>query len=163
MIVCVHDANILIDLAKSGLLAAYAKMGWTTHVPDFVAREVRQDVDPWIRSGALRVRAFDSGELTGILELQARHSRRLSLPDVSALFLARTLDVPLLTGDGVLRDAARKDGVTCHGFLWILDKLEHAGEAQAFLAERLEAALAHGARLPAGECERRLTRWRGEG
>ncbi len=162
MIVCVHDANILIDLAKSGLLAVYAKMGWTTHVPDFVVREVRHDVEQWIRSGALLVRAFDGDELTGILELQVRHSRKLSIPDVSALFLARTLEVPLLTGDGVLRNAAREEGVACHGFLWILDKLEQAGEAPAFLAERLEVALAHGARLPTGECERRLTRWRGD-
>ena len=162
MIVCVHDANILIDLAKSGLLASYAKLGWTTHVPDFVVREVRQDVEQWIHSGTFRVRAFDGSELTDILELRSRHSRRLSLADVSALFLARELDAPLLTGDGVLRNAAREDGVVCHGFLWILDKLELAGEAPAFLAERLEAALANDARLPPGECERRLTRWRGD-
>lgn len=163
MIVCVHDANILIDLAKSGLLASYARLGWTTHVPDLVMREVMQDVEQWIRSGTLRVRAFNGGEFTGISELLARHSRRLSVPDVSALFLARELDVPLLTGDGVLRKAAREDGVVCHGFLWILDRMELAGEAPAFLAERLEAALAHDARLPTGECERRLARWRGGG
>lgn len=161
MIVCVHDANILIDLMKSGLIEAYARLGWTTHVPDFVAREVKQDVEPWIRSGSLRVRAFDDGEIGGILELQTRHSRRLSLPDLSALFLARELRVPLLTGDGVLRSAAREDGVVCHGFLWILDKLELAGETPVFLADRLEVALAHGARLPMGDCERRLKRWRG--
>lgn len=162
MIVCVHDANILIDLAKSGLLEAYARLEWTTYVPDFVVREVKQDVGQWIRSGALQVRAFEGGELTTLWELQARHSRRLSLPDISALYLAKELGVPLLTGDGALRSAAREDGVVCHGFLWILDRLELSGEAPEFLADRLEVALVHGARLPAGECDRRLARWRGE-
>lgn len=162
MIVCVHDANILIDLAKSGLLEAYARLGWTTYVPDLVLSEVKQEIGLWVRSRVLEVHSFESAELMAIVELQGRHSRKLSLPDTSALFLARSLKVPLLTGDGVLRNAAQTEGVPCHGFLWILDKLEVA-EAPEFLAERLEAALVHGARLPISECERRLKRWRGEG
>lgn len=67
MIVCVHDANILIDLAKSGLFEAYARLGWTTYVPDLVLREVKQEVSPYVRSGTIQVRAFDGSEITGIL------------------------------------------------------------------------------------------------
>lgn len=163
MIVCVHDANILIDLAKSGLLAAYAKLGWSTHVPDLVLREVKQEISPYVRSGTIKVRTFDGTEMAALFELLGRCSRRLSMQDCAALHLAHSLNAPLLTGDGVLRKAAQDEGVTCHGFLWILDKLEAFGETSGVLAGGLEAALLHGARLPKGECERRLTRWRGGG
>lgn len=160
MIVCVHDANILIDLSKSGLLASYAKLGWTTHVPDLVLREVRQELDTWIRDGIFRIGKFDGSELLELFTLQGEHSRRLSLPDTSALYLARKLRAPLLTGDGVLRKAAEHENVECRGLLWILDNLHEAGEAPEFLADRLEAAMAQGARLPVGECGKRLARWR---
>jgi hypothetical protein len=160
MIVCVHDANILIDLAKSGLLASYAKLNWTTHVPDLVLREVKQTLEPWIRIGVFRIETFDGDGLLEVLALQGAHSRRLSLQDASALCLARKLEVPLITGDGVLRKAAEREKIECRGFLWVLDSLHEAGEAPAFLADRLEAAIVQGARLPADECERRLARWR---
>ncbi|HOX51712.1 MAG TPA: type II toxin-antitoxin system VapC family toxin [Fibrobacteria bacterium] len=160
MIVCIHDANILIDLFGSELLDAYARLGWETHVPDLVLREVRQDLRAWIRSGTFRIRSFDAAAIGEILALQAEHSRRLSLQDTSALFLARTMNVPLMTGDGTLRKAAEKEKIECRGLLWILDKLLEAGESPGYLAERLEVALAQGARLPEEECERRLVKWR---
>jgi len=162
MIVCVHDANILIDLAKSGLIPSYAKLGWTTHVPDLVLREVKQALDPWIRSGVFRVTTFDGTEMLELWALLGKHSRRRSLQDTSALYLAGKLHAPLLTGDGVLRKAAERDGIDCRGLLWIMDRLLEAGESSGLLAERLEAALAQGARLPMEECEKRLQRWRSQ-
>ncbi|MBK9577037.1 MAG: hypothetical protein IPO40_08185 [Fibrobacteres bacterium] len=162
MIVCVHDANILIDLAKSGLIPSYAKLGWITHVPDLVLREVKQALDPWIRTGVFRITTFDGTELLELLALQGKHSRRLSLQDTSALYLARKLHAPLLTGDGALRKAAERDGIDCRGLLWIMDRLLEAGEASDFLAECLEAALVQGARLPLDECEKRLVKWRSQ-
>ncbi len=64
MIVCVHDANILIDLAKSGLLDAYARLGWKTHVPDMVLREVREEIGIWLERGLFQIESFQAEELT---------------------------------------------------------------------------------------------------
>lgn len=162
MIVCVHDANILIDLAKSGLLDAYARLGWKTHVPDMVLREVREEIGIWLERGLFQIESFQAEELHQIILLLASHSRRISLPDASAMHLARRLSVPLLTGDGLLRRAAERDGIECHGFLWILDHLHEAGTSPATLLKGLNAAVASGARLPAEECARRLRRWNSE-
>mgnify|MGYP000895707933 CR=1 FL=1 len=160
MVVCVHDANILIDLAKAGLLDAYAKLGWATHVPDLVLREVKQELSPWIHNGSFQVQTFDGAKLTEVVVLHATHSRRISIPDASALFLARELNAALLTGDGALRKAAERDKIDCRGLLWIMDQLQEAGVPSEFLAERLEIALAQGARLPIEECSKRLKAWR---
>jgi rRNA-processing protein FCF1 len=109
MIVCVHDANILIDLAKSGLLDRYARLGWTTFIPDLVLREVQQDVEPWVQSGVFQIRTFDAEGLLEILALRGTHSTRISLQDASALHLANKLGAALITGDGALRKAAERD------------------------------------------------------
>lgn len=162
MVVCVHDANILIDLAKSGLLDAYARLGWKTHVPDMVLREVREEIGIWLERGLFQIESFQAEELEKIVLLLTSHSRRISLPDASALHLARRLAVPLLTGDGALRKAAERDGLECHGLLWILDHLHQAGTPPRTLLDGLDAALASGARLPMEECARRIRRWNSE-
>jgi hypothetical protein len=52
----------------------------------------------------------------------------LSVPDSFALALAQERQWTLLTGDGQLRELAEAEHVECHGVLWLLDRMEEAGE-----------------------------------
>jgi len=49
---------------------------------------------------------------------------RLTVPDSFALCLAQRNRWVLLSGDGALRALAEAEGVTCHGVLWLIDKIE---------------------------------------
>ena len=80
--------------------------------------------------------------------------------DLSALLLAKSLRASLVTGDRRLRVLALSQGLSVHGVLWILDEMvvnQVVTTSQA--TEALRRMIAQGARLPAGECLRRLERW----
>jgi hypothetical protein len=46
-----------------------------------------------------------------------------SVNDLFALVAAKTMGALLLTGDRYLREAAKQEGVTVHGALWLLDEM----------------------------------------
>ena len=52
---------------------------------------------------------------------------RLSKHDAASLAIAKTRAIPLITGDKPLRNAARNEGVSCIGTLWVLDHLFEKG------------------------------------
>ncbi|MHB0878727.1 MAG: hypothetical protein ACYC5O_22030 [Anaerolineae bacterium] len=90
--------------------------------------------------------------------------RKPSFEDLSALCLARSLGVLLVTNDNDLRRAASEMGVTCHGTLWLLDELVLHGICEVpEAASALKLILEKGSRLPRAECGARLRRWRTEG
>ena len=72
----------------------------------------------------------------------------------------RTRGLVLLTGDGHLRQAARREGVEVHGVLWVLDGLlEDRGLTAREAIQALRRMLDAGARLPEPEWRRRLRAW----
>jgi uncharacterized protein YacL len=87
--------------------------------------------------------------------------QQLSVVDLAALLLAKTMGVMLLTGDRNLNNLARTQGVSVHGVLWVLDEMMfHQILTNIQAAETLRKMLAQGARLPQVECQNRLDRWR---
>ncbi len=90
-----------------------------------------------------------TGEEVEALDRLATTYRRVSVADLSALHVALVERFILITDDGPLREAARQEGVICHGTLWILDELVQGGwmdceRACMALHEMLNA----GARFP---------------
>ena len=90
-----------------------------------------------------------------------RENRSLSLPDSFALALSASRKWTLLTGDAVLRAVAQCLGVTCHGVLWVLDRIHSAGIATP---EELTAGLGRirdhpRCRLPRDEIDTRFRRY----
>ena len=67
----------------------------------------------------------------------------------------------LLTGDRPLTNAARENGITVHGILWVFDQLISAGLMTFQTAhKRLSALMAINRRLPVSECKKRLALWK---
>ena len=85
---------------------------------------------------------------------------QLSIHDRIALAIAKTRNITLLTGDGALRNAAKKEGVDLLGTLGLLDQLTQQNlitrEHYRGCLERLAEYNGGVIRLPKSELEKRL-------
>lgn len=107
------------------------------------------------------------GELTGkqVLELVQlrRKYQQPSINDLSALVLAKALNIGLLTNDKSLRNTARQEGIQVHGTLWILDEMVRLQIIKNIKAvDVLRLMLDTGSRFPHDECQKRFTEWLSE-
>ena len=104
--------------------------------------------------------ALDGESVLELVNLRQAHLQ-LSIIDLSALLLAKALQAGLVTGDRRLKALALAQGLPVHGVLWIMDEmLLHQILATSRAADALLTMLAHGARLPHFECQKRLEKWR---
>jgi len=161
MKVLVSDTSVLVDLERGALLEAAFRLSADLAVPDLLfERELRDHGGERLVRLGVRIE-----ELTGDGVRRAaayrRERRALSLPDAFALELARYHGWVLLTGDGTLRDMARREQVECHGLLWLLDRMqEEAVVAVQALHDGLQRIEAHPrCRLPRLEVRIRLGRY----
>jgi hypothetical protein len=155
----VTDTNIWIDLENGGILAEVFRLPYRFLTPDFAIPELRRP-----RWQTLQALGLEAGELAAeqvmeLFRLRQVH-RNLSIADLAAFLLAKALDATLLTGDRRLMELAAANDLPVHGVLWLLDEMVHyralsPGQAANALGRMLD----QGARLPADECRKRLTRW----
>ena len=159
--VVVSDTSVLFDLDRGSLLTAAFRLSYDFVVPDLLfERELKGDGGDDLRKQGLKVAALDGGGVALALGYH-RANRPLSLPDGFALALAKTSGWMLLTGDARLRQVAEREGVDCHGALWLLDRLlEEAVVSRERLRDGLEAISRHPrCRLPKAEVRARLAAW----
>ncbi len=155
---------MVIDLYH-GRVLTHAARGFRLLVPDvIVVEELRTPRGPeLVHQGLIEAVTFTGEELLAILNLRGKYPGP-SLADLFALHLAHTQGLVLLTGDGLLRKVARREGVEARGVLWVLEQLIAMGlllphEAAVSLEHMLKA----GARLPERAWRPRLHAWqRGE-
>ena len=128
MDVMVADTSVLIDPERGQFLEHTFALPFRFKVPDLLYRnELASRMDSpgfgehLIRLG-LEVVELEGDEVERAV-LIGRENRSLSLPDSFALALATSRRWTLLTGDGVLRYLAKCLRVTCHGVLWVLDRI----------------------------------------
>lgn len=159
----VSDTSVLIDLDRGGILAALFQLPFEVGVPDLL---FQRELSTWANTDwpqlGLKVLTLDHGGVT-LAQTYRSRDRRLSAADAFALALARTGPHMLLAADGAVREMAAAEGVECHGVLWVLDELEHAGLlTPQQLLDALTSICQHPrCRLPAGEVRRRQERYRG--
>jgi len=164
MIVLINDAGILIDLLKSNLIEPFFRLEYELHVTDLVADEVQEDnavqLDAFVDDGRLIKKTFDFEELIEIQLLKVQH-KALSIPDCSCLYLSKKHSATLLTGDAALRRIAEEDKIPVHGLLWVFDELVQQSLISRKTAyAKLKHILSVNPRLPADECNKRLTKWK---
>ena len=159
--VVVSDTSVLFDLDRGSLLTAAFRLSYVFVVPDLLfERELKGGGGDELRNQGLKVAALD-GDGVALALGYHRANRPLSLPDSFALALAKTSGWMLLTGDARLRQVAEREGVDCHGALWLLDRLlEEAVVSRERLRDGLEAISRHPrCRLPKAEVRARLAAW----
>jgi predicted nucleic acid-binding protein len=159
--VLVTDTNIWIDLENGKILADVFRLPYQFFTTDFA---VEEHIHPgWAALQELGLKTHDL-EPENILELVHLRQiyRQLSAVDLAALLLAKALEASLVTGDRRLNELAKAQGLTVHGVLWILDEmLIHQVLTASQAAIALRKMLAHGARLPDVECQKRFESWSG--
>ncbi|MDD2694595.1 MAG: hypothetical protein PHD58_01550 [Anaerolineales bacterium] len=157
--VLVTDTNIWIDLENGGILVEVFRLPYQFLIPDFAIPELIRPRWETLEVLGLRAHELPAERVVELGQLRQAH-RNLSMIDLAALLLAKMLDATLVTGDWRLNELANANGLAVHGILWLLDEMVHfkaltPGQAAIALRRMLET----GARLPAEECNNRLSRW----
>jgi hypothetical protein len=162
MIILVADSSVLIDLERGGLLVDALSGPDVLAAPDFLYdMELRDHGGPELLQLGLQILELDPAEMTVAQDLFNSQSA-MSLPDCTAYACSRRPEHELLTNDRPLRTYAEANGVSCHGVLWLLDRLHDTGVTSADALHRaLSRIAAHPrCRLPRNEIAIRLRRWR---
>ena len=157
--VLVTDTNIWIDLENGDILIEVFRLPYQFLIPDFAIPELIRPRWETMEVLGLRAHELPVEQVVELVQLRQIH-KNLSIIDLAAFLLAKMLDATLLTGDWRLNELASASGLSVHGALWLLDEMVHfkaLPPEQAAIA--LRQVLATGARLPAEECDSRLSRW----
>ncbi len=156
----VTDTNFWIDLHVAHLLDEVFRLPCQWVIPDIVLAELQEPDPRTLRDRGLK-EAELSGELVAEISGLATRYPKPSLKDLSALVLANSTGITLITGDGDLRAAAENEGVDVHGTLWVLDEMVSTQIIESRrAADALDAMVQQGRRLPEPDVEARLRRWR---
>lgn len=161
----VNDTNIFFDLIYADLLEEFFQLEMTVYTTDLIISEIEEPeqadlIEAFIQEGQLLVQNLSFEALTDLYAMQEENGG-LSIEDCSVWYLSKQNNYTLLSGDGLLRRTASKDGVMVKGLLYILDKLvETEIVLPATAAHKLEMLLEKGTRLPHGECHKRIADWR---
>ena len=161
--IAIQDANVLIDLVKTGLLAHCLVLDYKFTTTNLILDELYEQqvivIQPHINSGKFVVIEVSAAELIEI-QIAAKEDIKLSDQDWSALYYAQQHNALLITGDKRLRNLAETRGITVCGIFWVLDQLvdtKNLSKAQA--CDFLKDLFLKNKRLPMDEYEQRLKSW----
>lgn len=154
------DTSVCIDLYNGELLKTVLQLPYHFVLPDVIVAELNEPGGDLLIQLGYNEEGISGNETQDILVLR-NHYPAPSFNDLLGLVLAKRNSCTLLTGDNALRKAAKEEGVTTHGLLWLLDELcKNAILTGPQAANALEKIIAEGSWLPKKECEERLKRWR---
>jgi predicted nucleic acid-binding protein len=161
--IAVQDANILIDLIKTGLfdhcLALPFSFTTTNIIMDELIEEQAAVIEPHINSGKFSVIKITADEL-GEIMLLSEENTSLSEQDWSAYYYAQKKSSLLLTGDKRLRTIAESKGIIVCGILWVFDRLvENAILSEEEACTNLKILKNINKRIPQTEYEKRIKNW----
>jgi predicted nucleic acid-binding protein len=161
--IAVQDANILIDLIKTGLfdhcLALPFSFTTTNIIMDELIEEQAAVIEPHINSGKFSVIKITADEL-GEIMLLSEENTSLSEQDWSAFYYAQKKSSLLLTGDKRLRTIAESKGIIVCGILWVFDRLVENGVlSEEEACTNLKILKNINKRIPQTEYEKRIKNW----
>ena len=120
--VLVTDTNIWIDLENGRILAEVFRLPYQFFTADFAMPEfIHPGWDTLLGLG-LQTHELGSESMLELSQLTQIHNH-LSVVDLAALLLAKTMGASLVTGDRRLNELARAQGLPVHGVLWVLDEM----------------------------------------
>lgn len=162
--IAINDANILIDLVKTGLLEVSLQLPIVYYTTNIIFEELYEAQKEYFRTAIengnyliIDISLEEMGEIYHLVSLDPN----LSEQDWSAYYFAQKWSCMLLTGDNRLRTRASSSGIEVHGILWILDELVRNQKVTERMAyELLERLMKINRRLPLKECRERLIHWK---
>jgi hypothetical protein len=106
-LVFIVNSSTLINLHRGGLLKEFLQLPFKLFALDVIIAELREPPGSELIKYGLISRKLTPDQITQVGHFAGKH-RRLSINDVFALVLAKTLNATLLTDDGPLREVARE-------------------------------------------------------
>ena len=139
--VVVNDASCLIDLGKGGLLPFLCSLPYRFIVPlPIRTSETLSLTDQdWhgLDSAGMVTHDLTPTEVEAAFGIKGNNPA-LSANDCFCFVTAQVNDGILLTGDAQLAQAARRNGLSVHGVLWVIDQLKQEKVCEyAILAKAL--------------------------
>ena len=119
------DTNIWFDFEAIGHLEHPFLLNHSYFISDFTDDEEinsSEGIKKIVTSDCLQVTSVNNQELALVNKLTIKY-KNLSFYDLVALAIAIKRKWVLLTGDGLLRNAAVNEKIECHGSIWIYDQL----------------------------------------
>lgn len=167
MEIIINDTNLFLDLYDVGLLDTFFKLPVTVHTIDLVVNEItrpdeQKAIQALIGKGQLLVKEYSAQDLNDLFIFNTACGGNLTLTDSTVIYYAKSLpDCRILTGDRQLRNRAEQRGIKVSGILYVFDQLvEHGLLSHAEAAKQLAALFRINPRLPRGEVEARIERWK---
>jgi len=156
----INDANILIDIAKLGLVDAFLSLDFDLHTTDFVFAELNDQQKESISSERLKIiRTENNEDFTGIINLLNSH-KGLSFEDCSVWHYTQKLKGTLITGDGILRKKVTNAGLDVKGIIYILEEIKKQNKFPINICiEKLQELKRINDRLPKHEIDKRINDW----
>ncbi len=154
------DTSICIDLYHGKLLKAVLQLQHKIVLPDVIVAELKEPHRELLLELGFLEETTAGNEINNIMALREIYEGP-STNDLFALLLAKRDASYLITGDNALRNAAKHEGVSVHGLLWLMDTLienKVISKSEAF--EALERIIKAGSWLPKKEYEERFKKWR---
>ena len=153
------DTNVLIDLHRGNVLKEFFMLPYTFIAPDVIIEELLEPSGLYSTSLGLQRGELSGEGVSEVIFLTGQHPN-IAVTDFFALVLAKSMDIPLLTGDSRLRSLAEKHNLVVHGTLWVLDEMIVKYILKPIEASRaLRNMLDRGSRLPLVECQTRFRVW----
>ncbi|MDD3058438.1 MAG: hypothetical protein PHO72_08955 [Sphaerochaeta sp.] len=157
------DTNVWIDFYEIGHLELPFRLDYQYYMSCDTFREEflkSEEMKTDLMKYGLRMADVTDEEYKEANIYQTRYPA-LSLYDSFALAIAKKRGWVLLTGDKPLRKAADKEGVECHGTIWIYDQLKEQSKVTdveySTIIEALIRAVQNGqCRLPITELQNRI-------
>ena len=148
--VVVNDASCLIDLGKGGLLPFLCSLPYRFIVPLPIrtSETLSLSDQDWhgLDSAGMVTHDLTPAEVEAAFGIKGNNPA-LSANDCFCFVTAQVNDGILLTGDAQLAQAARRNGLSVHGVLWVIDQLkqekvcEYAILAKALITWRQDSSV----------------------
>ncbi len=167
MEIIINDTNVFLDLYDVGLLETFFQLPVTVHTIDLVVNEIirpaeQKAIQALIGKGQLLVKEYSAQDLNDLFMFNVACGGNLTLTDSTVIYYAKSLpECRILTGDRQLRNRAEQRGIKVSGILYVFDQLvEHGLLSHEEAAKRLSALFRINTRLPKGEIEARIEKWK---
>lgn len=167
MEVVINDTNIFLDLYDIGLLDIFFRLPIRVHTVDFVVNEISrphqaQAIQQLIDNGMLVVKDYPATSIPELFQFHVECGGNLTLTDSTVIYYAKSLaECRILTGDRQLRNRAEQRGIKVSGILYVFDQLVEQGLLpHAEASGKLAALFRINSRLPKGEVEARMEKWK---
>lgn len=148
MHILISDSNIFIDMEVANLTSKMFALPYSFATPNILYYEELEEEHPNLLDTDLKILTL-SPETIKYTESIVSKYPKAGKNDLFALALAKQESCPLLTGDGALRKAGKKEEIQIFGTIWIIDELiKHAIITRDEAMEAYDVMKSNKRRLP---------------